>query len=42
MGDNLKLVWAELGCFGDVRVLIYADARPRLQLKTQPRLSPVS
>ncbi len=32
----------KLGCFDDVRLLIYADARPHLKLKTQPRFSPVS
>jgi hypothetical protein len=32
----------KLGCFDDVHVLIYADARPHLQLKTRPRFSPVS
>jgi hypothetical protein len=32
----------KLGCFDDVRVLIYADARPHLQLKTRARFSPVS
>ncbi len=32
----------ELGCFDDVRLLIYVDARPHLKLKTQPRFSPVS
>jgi hypothetical protein len=32
----------ELGCFDDVSVLIYADARPHLRLKTRPRSSPFS
>jgi hypothetical protein len=32
----------KLGCFDDVCVLIYADARPHLYLKTRPRFSPVS
>jgi len=33
---------SKLGCFDDVHVLIFVDARPHLQLKTQPRISPVS
>jgi hypothetical protein len=32
----------KLGCFDDMRVVIYMDARPHLELKTQPRFSPVS
>jgi hypothetical protein len=32
----------KVGCFDDVRVLIYADVHPHLQLKTRPRFSPVS
>jgi hypothetical protein len=32
----------KLGCLDDVRVVIYADARQHLQLKTRPRFSPVS
>ncbi len=32
----------KLGCFDDVCVFIYAEARPHLQLKTQPRFSPFS
>ncbi len=32
----------KLGCFNDVHVLIYVYACPYLQLKTRPRLSPVS
>jgi hypothetical protein len=30
----------KLGCFDDVHVFIYVDARPHLLLKTQPRFSP--
>ena len=38
MGENLKLVRAEfLTLSYDVRVFIYVDAHPHLQLKTQPR-----
>ncbi len=32
----------KLGRFNDVNVFVYVDARPHLQLKTQPRFSPVS
>ncbi len=42
-GENLKLVLGQvfnnkLGCFADVHVLIYVDARPHLYLKTRPGL----
>jgi hypothetical protein len=33
---------SKLGCFDDVRVLVYADACPHLLLKTRSRFSPVS
>ncbi len=32
----------KLGCFDDVHVLIYVDARPRLLLKTLPRIGSFS
>ncbi len=46
-GENLKVVLDQvfkykLGCFDDVHVLIYGDARALLQLKSRPRYSPFS
>ncbi len=32
----------KLDCFNHVRVLIYADTHPHLQLKTRPSISPIS
>ncbi len=32
----------KLGCFVDMYAFIYMDAHPHLELKTQPRFSPVS
>ncbi len=32
----------KLGCYDDVHVIMYTDAHPYLQLKTQSRFHPVS
>ncbi len=32
----------KLGCFDGMHILICADARPHLELKTRPRFCPVS
>ncbi len=32
----------KLGCYDDVRVLMYAYAHPYLKLKTRPRFCPLS